>query len=60
VRPAAGRASARLVRAAGASLPPGTIQAGDTVVEAFAEIGWEWGGTWSSPDYQHFSTGHDQ
>jgi hypothetical protein len=60
VRPAAGRPFARLVRAAGASLPPGTIRAGDLVVEAFAEIGWEWGGTWSSPDYQHFSTGHDQ
>jgi poly-gamma-glutamate synthesis protein (capsule biosynthesis protein) len=60
VRPAAGRPFARLVRAAGASLPPGTIRAGDIVVEAFAEIGWEWGGTWSSPDYQHFFIGHDQ
>ncbi len=59
VRPSAGRPFARLVRA-GASLPPGTIRAGDLLVEAFAEIGWEWGGTWSSPDYQHFSTGHDQ
>ena len=45
---------------AGASLPPGTIRAGDLVVEAFAEIGWEWGGSWSSPDYQHFSAGHEQ
>jgi poly-gamma-glutamate synthesis protein (capsule biosynthesis protein) len=60
VRPAAGRASARLARGAGASLPPGTIRAGDLVVEAFAEIGWEWGGSWSSPDYQHFSAGHEQ
>ena len=26
------------------------------VVRAFARIGWEWGGAWSSgPDYQHFS-----
>jgi len=34
---------------------PGVIRAGDGVVEAFAAIGWNWGGTWSSPDYQHFS-----
>jgi hypothetical protein len=23
--------------------------------DAFAAIGWYWGGRWSSPDYQHFS-----
>ena len=35
---------------------PGVILAGDAVVEAFAEIGWSWGGTWSGArDYQHFS-----
>jgi poly-gamma-glutamate synthesis protein (capsule biosynthesis protein) len=34
---------------------PGIIQPGDTAVHAFATIGWQWGGTWSSPDYQHFS-----
>lgn len=35
---------------------PGVIHADDAVVRAFAEIGWTWGGTWSSPvDYQHFS-----
>lgn len=31
------------------------------VIEAFASIGWEWGGSWSGPtkDYMHFSeTGH--
>ena len=55
VRPEAGRAFARLVREAGASLPPGAIRADDIVVRAFAEIGWEWGGQWSVPDYQHFS-----
>ena len=28
----------------------------DVVVRAFARIGWEWGGDWSSAkDYQHFS-----
>jgi D-alanyl-D-alanine carboxypeptidase len=34
---------------------PGLIRAGDAVVHAFASIGWEWGGAWSMPDYQHFS-----
>lgn len=35
---------------------PGMIVAGDEVVEAFASIGWEWGGNWTgSKDYQHFS-----
>jgi hypothetical protein len=26
------------------------------LVRAFASQGWAWGGRWSSPDYQHFST----
>jgi hypothetical protein len=35
---------------------PGVIHAGDAVVNAFAGIGWKWGGYWNSPtDYQHFS-----
>jgi hypothetical protein len=34
---------------------PGMIQPGDVVTEAFAAIGWRWGGEWSSPDYMHFS-----
>lgn len=35
---------------------PGMIHAGDVVVSAFAAIGWEWGGNYSSiKDYQHFS-----
>jgi poly-gamma-glutamate synthesis protein (capsule biosynthesis protein) len=35
---------------------PGLIVDGDVVVEAFASIGWGWGGHWSSTkDYQHFS-----
>jgi D-alanyl-D-alanine carboxypeptidase len=33
----------------------GMIRAGDVAVSAFAAEGWTWGGTWSSPDYQHFS-----
>ena len=35
---------------------PGTIRAGDVAVNAFAAAGWKWGGTWPTPDYQHFST----
>lgn len=35
---------------------PGMIRSGDAVVNAFAARGWKWGGYWSSPDYQHFST----
>ncbi|HUF33433.1 MAG TPA: M15 family metallopeptidase [Acidimicrobiales bacterium] len=35
---------------------PGMIQAGGPVVEAFAAVGWSWGGDWrSSKDYMHFS-----
>ncbi len=35
---------------------PGQITEGDVVTEAFAEIGWHWGGNWSSlVDYQHFA-----
>ena len=34
---------------------PGLITTGSAPVEAFASIGWEWGGNWTNPDYQHFS-----
>jgi len=35
---------------------PGVIHAGDEVVQAFADLGFSWGGNWSRPtDYQHFS-----
>jgi hypothetical protein len=35
---------------------PGVITAGDATVQAFAAIGWSWGGYWSTvKDYQHFS-----
>ncbi len=35
---------------------PGMVHEGDVVVQAFAAIGWEWGGRWSSGrDYMHFS-----
>ena len=36
---------------------PGMAYPGGTLVEAFAAIGWGWGGSWSGSvhDYQHFS-----
>lgn len=35
---------------------PGMIHADDVVVQAFADIGWEWGGDYTSiKDYMHFS-----
>ena len=35
---------------------PGMIRRGDAAWQAFAAVGWTWGGDWSSPkDYQHFS-----
>ena len=35
---------------------PGMAVPGGDLVDAFAEVGWLWGGRWTgSPDYQHFS-----
>ncbi len=35
---------------------PGMIHPGDAVVQAFASIGWHWGGYWSDDkDYMHFA-----
>jgi hypothetical protein len=34
----------------------GVIHAGGVAVRAFARAGWSWGGRWSAPDYQHFSS----
>ncbi|MBW3659876.1 MAG: M15 family metallopeptidase [Actinobacteria bacterium] len=36
---------------------PGMVVAGDVVTTAFADIGWGWGGDWTSPyDPMHFSS----
>jgi hypothetical protein len=36
---------------------PGMAVPGGVLVDAFASVGWQWGGRWaSSPDYQHFSS----
>lgn len=35
---------------------PGMAVPGGTLVDAFAAVGWQWGGRWTgTPDYQHFS-----
>lgn len=35
---------------------PGMAVAGGVLVQAFASVGWRWGGRWTgAPDYQHFS-----
>ncbi len=33
----------------------GMIHRQDAVWWAFRAVGWEWGGDWETPDYQHFS-----
>jgi len=39
---------------------PGMAEPGGTLVDAFASVGWYWGGRWTaSPDYQHFSSTGD-
>jgi hypothetical protein len=35
---------------------PGMAYSGGALVDAFAAVGWQWGGRWSDPDYQHFSS----
>lgn len=39
------------------NIRPGMAVPGGLLVEAFASVGWQWGGRWTgSPDYQHFSS----
>jgi hypothetical protein len=33
----------------------GMAEPNEVLNNAFAAIGWQWGGRWSAPDYQHFS-----
>ena len=36
---------------------PGMVVPAGPVIAAFARVGWEWGGSWSSAkDYQHFAS----
>lgn len=55
VLPPAGRRFFDLDRSAGAQAPRGVVVRGDVVVRAFTSRGWEWGGLWNAPDWQHFS-----
>jgi hypothetical protein len=56
VAPRAGRRFAGTDRSTDTHPQPGVISVNGPVVQAFARIGWEWGGNWSSGrDYQHFS-----
>jgi poly-gamma-glutamate synthesis protein (capsule biosynthesis protein) len=56
VAPPSGQRFAGIDRTRGVAAPRGVIRRGDVVVRAFARIGWEWGGNWSTAkDYQHFS-----
>jgi hypothetical protein len=43
-----------------ANVRPGMVERGDVVYDAFAAIGWGWGGEWNSLyDWMHFSqNGH--
>jgi poly-gamma-glutamate capsule biosynthesis protein CapA/YwtB (metallophosphatase superfamily) len=54
VLPSEGRSFVDLDRSPDAAAPRGVIVAGGVVVRAFERIGWEWGGVWIDPDYQHF------
>ncbi|QIX28391.1 hypothetical protein ncot_18685 [Nocardioides sp. JQ2195] len=54
VQPAAGREFAALDRSQGARVPPGVVTRNDVVHRAFSRVGWEWGGDFSEPDFQHF------
>jgi hypothetical protein len=38
------------------SYRPGMAVEGGALTSAFAAAGWEWGGRWAAPDYQHFSS----
>jgi hypothetical protein len=38
------------------SYRPGMAVEGGVLPSAFAAVGWQWGGRWSNPDYQHVSS----
>lgn len=56
VLPPAGRRFVDVDRSPGAERLRGVIGADSLVTRAFERIGWSWGGDFSDPDYQHFST----
>jgi hypothetical protein len=50
VQPAAGAAFVNR-----GTYKPGMAAPNGQLVQAFASVGWFWGGRWAAPDYQHFS-----
>jgi hypothetical protein len=56
VQPPDGRRFVDVDRSPGADTARGVIGSDDVVTRSFARIGWAWGGLFSQPDYQHFST----
>lgn len=55
VRPPAARPYLSADRTDGAAPPAGVIQDGGVARTEFDRIGWEWGGLYPEPDFQHFS-----
>nr|MCW2727234.1 hypothetical protein [Aeromicrobium sp.] len=55
VRPPAAQPYLSADRTDGAPPQPGVIQDGGVARTEFARIGWEWGGLYPEPDFQHFS-----
>ena len=56
-RPPAAAPFVTVDRGEDAEPQPGVIQSGDVVRREFERIGWEWGGFYPEPDFQHFSLG---
>ena len=56
ITPPAGRRFAGIDRGSMESVPLGVIRVAERPVEAFARLGWEWGGNWATTkDWQHFA-----
>ena len=55
VRPPAAQPYLSADRTEAAVPQPGVIRDGDVARTEFARIGWEWGGLYPEPDFQHFS-----
>jgi hypothetical protein len=55
VRPPAGRRFVSVDRSEDARSAAGVIRDGDVVRREFDRLGWQWGGRYPDPDFQHFS-----
>lgn len=56
-RPVAAADFVDVDRSEGAEAAPGVIVDGGVARTEFERLGWEWGGFYGEPDYQHFSLG---